>query len=156
MTGTTPRIFQINVSKGGVPKLPIFSAEVNELGITEDRQKHTDIHGGPTRALCIYSLEQQLALQEEGHPIYPGSVGENIVTVGIDLSRFGPGDRMKLGEVAVEITSYTMPCKNIRRAFSDENSNRISQKLHPGWSRLYAKVLRPGRITVGDPITIEE
>jgi MOSC domain-containing protein YiiM len=151
---TRPRIYQINVSNGGVPKLPIFAAEVTELGISVDSQKHTEIHGGPLRALCLYSLEQHLALQEEGHPIFPGSIGENIVTVGVDLAAMAPGDRLSLGDVEIEITSYTMPCSTIRRAFRDENSNRISQKLHPGWSRLYARVLRPGNIAVGDPIAI--
>ena len=153
---TRPRIFQINVSRGGVPKLAVAGADVNELGIAADSQKHTGIHGGPLRALCLYSLEHHLALQAEGHPIFPGSVGENIVTVGVDLSAMGPGERLRLGEVEIEITSYTAPCKTIRRSFVDENFNRISQKLHPGWSRLYARVLTPGRIAAGDPITIIE
>ena len=35
-------------------------------------------HGGPERALCLFSLERILELQAEGHPIFPGAAGENI------------------------------------------------------------------------------
>ncbi len=31
---------------------------------------------------------------------------------------------------------------------------RMSEKAHPGWSRMYAKVIEPGRIKVGDPVEI--
>ena len=39
-------------------------------------------------------------------------------------------------------------------SFADRDSMRISQKKHPGWSRLYARVLEPGTIRAGDPVRI--
>lgn len=150
-----PRIFQINASKGGVPKLPMYSAVIGELGITTDRHADMRHHGGPDRALCMYSIEQMLALQAEGHPIFPGAIGENIVTRGVDLSVLAPGDRLRLGEeVEIEITDYAPPCRTIRAAFLNEDFQRASQKTHPGWSRLYARILTPGAISVGDAIAI--
>lgn len=154
MAGTTPRIFQINVSNGGVPKLAVQHADVTSLGITTDRQRNLRHHGGPDRALCLYTLENILALQEEGHPIFPGAAGDNITTVGLDLGALDLGTRLRLGEVEIELTSYTVPCKNINGFFSDGNSNRISQKHHPGWSRLYARILREGKFRTGDEVTI--
>ncbi|MEP7217497.1 MAG: MOSC domain-containing protein [Bacteroidota bacterium] len=152
---TEPRIFQINASNGGVPKLPLYSATIGELGITTDRHADMRHHGGPDRALCIYSIEQILALQEEGHPIFPGAIGENIVTRGIDLSVLEPGNRMRLGDdVEIEITDYAPPCRTIRAAFRDEDFQRASQKTNPGWSRLYTRILAQGIISVGDAITI--
>ncbi|MBP8251701.1 MAG: hypothetical protein KAX40_05015, partial [Herpetosiphon sp.] len=76
-------IFQINMSKGGVPKTPIHEAQVNELGIVGDVQKDKRYHGGPNRALCLFALELIQQLQAEGHPIYSGSTGENITTQGL-------------------------------------------------------------------------
>jgi hypothetical protein len=32
--------------------------------------------------------------------------------------------------------------------------NRVSHKLHPGWSRLYARVLQEGLLQVGDTVTL--
>ena len=148
-------IFQINVSNGGVPKRPLPQAEINTLGLTVDQQTHTKVHGGPERAVCLYSLERILALQTEGHPIYPGATGENITTSGLDWTAVVPGARLRLGEVVVEISSYAAPCELITASFADQDSGRISQKKHPGWARAYARVLQTGRVQIGDPITLE-
>src|SRR5712691_13465276 len=102
------RIFQLNTSAGGVPKLPVREALVTELGLVGDDHNFPDIHGGPERALCLYSLERILELQDEGHPIFPGAVGENVTIVGLDWARLEPGVRLALGDEAlIEIASYT-------------------------------------------------
>ena len=118
-----------------------------------DRQRNRS-HGGPTRALCLYALERIQALRDEGHPIVPGSTGENLTLEGIDWPLLAPGVRLALGEAEIEITTYTMPCGVIRRSFSDYSSQRISQDEHPGWSRVYARVITEGTIRVGDTARI--
>lgn len=149
------RIFQLNRSGGGVPKLGVREAFVDAGGLEGDRQKNLRFHGGPERALCLFPLELILELQAEGHPIFPGSVGENVTVVGLEWSRVEPGARLSLGEEAlVEITSYTSPCKTIAASFVDGRFKRISQKVRPGESRLYARVLRPGRVAVGDAVRL--
>ena len=149
----TARIFQINASAGGVPKLPIPRAEITADGLVEDRQDDLKHHGGPDRALCLYSLQRILDLQAEGHPIFPGAAGENLTVSGLDWNAMQPSLTLRLGRDAlVEIVSYTAPCWKIRSFFADGNPGRISQDEHPGWSRLYARVLRPGSIVVGDPV----
>ncbi|MFO7662080.1 MAG: MOSC domain-containing protein [Chloroflexota bacterium] len=153
MKPNPPRLFQINVSDGGVPKLPVRSAEVTAFGVRGDRQRDTKHHGGPERAVCLYSLEHILALQAEGHPIYPGSIGENLTIAGIDWSEILSGIRIQVGEqVEIQITSYAVPCRNIQNSFDDQIFSRISPKTQPGWARAYAKVLIPGRIAIADPI----
>ena len=148
-------IFQLNISNGGVPKLAVREAVLTSGGLEGDRQRDLRYHGGPQRALCLFALESVLELQAEGHPIFPGSVGENLTVVGLDWSGLTPGARLALGEEAlVEITSYTAPCKNIRASFAGGDFKRISQKIHPGDSRLYARVLRPGRLSVGQPVRL--
>ncbi len=154
--GPRGRIFQINLSDGGVPKLPVSDAYLGMLGLEGDRQRTPDIHGGPERAVCLYALELIQALQAEGHPIYPGAVGENLTLVGLDWSLVKPGARLYLGsEARIEITRYTSPCKTIAAAFQQGDFNRISPKLSPGWSRCYGRVLTPGWLHVGDPVWIE-
>jgi MOSC domain-containing protein YiiM len=149
------RIFQLNTSPGGVPKLAVREAEVTELGLSGDDHKFPDIHGGPDRAVCLFSLERILELQKEGHPIFPGAVGENITVSGIDWNDVVPGQQLQLGEeVLLEITSYTSPCNSIPDSFLDGKYQRISQKVYPGYSRVYARVLRPGKIATGQPVTM--
>lgn len=149
------RIHQINISRGGVPKLPIEQAAVTLEGIVGDYQRDQHNHGGPTRALCLFTLEEIQHLQAEGHPIFPGSVGENITLEGIDHASLTTGTRLALGdEVEIELTSYAIPCKNIIESFADGDFTRISQKLHPGESRIYARVLRGGTLTAGQPVRL--
>ena len=149
------RIFQLNSSPGGVPKLAVREAEVTELGLVGDDHNFPDIHGGPERALCLFSLDRILKLQEEGHSIFPGAVGENVTVSGLDWDRMTPGQRLALGEeVLIELTTYTSPCNSIENFFAAGKFQRISQKVHPGYSRVYARVLQPGRLTVGQTVRL--
>ena len=54
----------------------------------------------------------------------------------------------------MEVTGYAEPCKTIRGSFADANSNRIGQRVHAGWSRLYARVLREGVVRPGDAVRV--
>jgi MOSC domain-containing protein YiiM len=148
-------IFQLNCSAGGVPKRSVGSAELTETGLVGDHQAKPLIHGGPERALCLYPLEQIERLKHEGHPIFPGSVGENVTVAGLDWNALGPGSRLALGdEVVVEVTSYAGPCPTIAGSFVEGKFKRISQKIHPGESRLYARVLQTGRLEAGQKVKV--
>jgi len=149
------RIAQISRSEGGVPKRAVPAAPVTTLGLAGDVQGNRTIHGGAERALCLFSLERIRALQAEGHPISPGSIGENLTLEGIDWSLIVPRACLRLGsEVVVQVTRYTAPCVNITGSFRDHDSARVSQKLHPGDSRVYARVLHEGNVESGDPVRI--
>ena len=151
VAGNEGRIYQINISRGGVPKIPVEQGEVGVEGLRGDAHHDFRNHGGPTRAVCIYTREQITRLQTEGHSIFPGSTGENVTLEGIDLAKLVPGARLTLGaNVELEITAYAVPCNTITDSFNDGDFTRISHKTHPGESRVYAKVLRSGVITPGD------
>jgi MOSC domain-containing protein YiiM len=103
----------------------------------------------------VYSLEKIRALQAEGHPIDVGTAGENVTVEGIDWDLVVPGARLRLGEeVLLEVASFTSPCKTIRDSFTNGRFVRISQKLHPGWSRVYTRVLSEGDIRFGDAVEL--
>lgn len=148
-------IFQLNCSDGGVPKGAVREARLTPTGLEGDRQEQLKIHGGPERALCLYAIEHIAELQEEGHPIFPGSIGENVTVGGLDWSALKPGSRLALGdEVIIEISSYAGPCSTIAASFTNGKFKRISQKKHPGQSRLYARVLQTGRLEVGQAVRV--
>jgi len=145
-------LHSINTSDGGVPKLPRASCAVRFGGLEGDRQRDLEVHGGPDRAVSLYSLEVIEALRAEGHPIAPGTTGENLTLQGLAWTELRPGVRLEIGEVQLELASYAAPCNNINASFNDARSVRISQKVHPGWSRLYARVLKEGTLHVGDAV----
>ena len=152
MTGG--RVASLNVSDGGVPKRAVESAEVTRDGMRGDRQRNLKYHGGRERALCLWSLERIEALRGEGHPVSPGSTGENVTVAGVEWAAFAPGVRLRIGPVLAEVTDYTRPCRTIARSFLGGRSGRVSQKTHPGWSRVYARVLEEGRVAVGDAVMV--
>ena len=152
----TGRIIQINVNpQGGVPKQPIASARITAKGVAGDKQRNRRFHGGPQRAVSLYSHEHILALGAEGHPITPGSTGENLTIGGLDWAMLNVGDQLRIGDkLLIEITGYAAPCSNIAASFAGGAITRISHKLHPGWSRLYAKVLADAEVRAGDVVVV--
>ena len=145
---------QVNVNpEGGVPKDSVPSAYITAYGVDGDLQRDFLAHGGPFRAVSLYALERIQALQAEGHPIGPGSTGENLTVAGLAWDQLQPGDRLEIGpEVQLELTSFADPCATIIDSFVGWDVSRISEWLHPGWSRLYARVLQEGTVSPGDAI----
>ena len=58
--------------EGGVPKPLVQQLQVQLNGCVGDFQRDKKHHGGPDKAVCLFSLEVISHLQECGHPIYPG------------------------------------------------------------------------------------
>jgi MOSC domain-containing protein YiiM len=146
------RIVQLSVSNGGVPKRAVPMARITPLGLEGDAHRDGEHHGGPERAVCLFAMEAIRELQAEGHPLVPGALGENVTLEGLDWSAVQPGTRLQLGdEVVLEVTRYTTPCFNIRPAFRGGDYSLVSQKRHPGRSRVYARVIATGMLHGGDP-----
>jgi len=149
------RVLQVSVSPGGVPKLPVECAWVGRLGLEGDAHREDTVHGGPLRAVCLFSIEAIERLQAEGHPVEPGSVGENLTTTGVEWSTLPTGTRARIGEeLLIELFAPAMPCDTQRQNFLRGQINRISSVLHPTDSRMYARVLREGEVQPGDPIEV--
>jgi MOSC domain-containing protein YiiM len=119
-----------------------------------DKQRDRRFHGGPDRALCLYSQERLDALVAEGHPVAPGVLGENVTIFGLPWTEVRPGARLRIGEVETEVTAFASPCLNIAGGFLDGEFTRVGQKVNPGWSRVYVRVLSEGAITVGDSVVL--
>lgn len=151
-----PHVHQVSVSNGGVPKLPVFEAKVGKDGLEGDRQENLKFHGGPDRAVCLYSLELIEQLQDEGHSIDAGLSGENLTIAGLAWDQMKPGLRLSVGpDLQLEVTGYTAPCSKNGQWFRDEEFSRISQKKNPGWSRVYARVLLEGIFRPGDEVKVK-
>lgn len=148
------RVVRVNVAAaGGVPKLPVVAALLTAHGVAGDRQLDLKHHGGPERAVCLFASERIAALAAEGHPIGPGTTGENLTIAGLDWDSLETGDRLVIADgVLLEVTGPAPPCRTIAGSFLDGRFARISDKSHPGWSRLYARVLVEGLVREGAPV----
>jgi MOSC domain-containing protein YiiM/GNAT superfamily N-acetyltransferase len=151
----TGRVLQVNVSPGGLPKLPVDQAWVSRLGLDGDGHNARTVHGGPHRAVCLFGIEAIERLQAEGHPVGAGGVGENLTTTGIEWSLLPAGTRARIGdELLLEISDTASPCATQRQNFSDGRFSRISIEIHPSDARMYARVIREGPVRPNDPIEL--
>jgi MOSC domain-containing protein YiiM len=153
--GKHGRVLQVNVSAGGVPKRPVAEAWVDRLGLAGDAHHDDTDHGGPHRAVALYALEAIRRVQEDGHPISPGSAGENLTTTGLELATLPVGTRLAIGErLVLELSKPDNPCATVAGNFTDGRFARISIATHPLDSRMYARVLTEGPVRPGDLITV--
>jgi len=154
LSGQVGVAYRLNTSPGGVPKRPVLEALVGPEGLAGDLHHDTRHHGGPERAVCLFSLEVLDQLRSEGHPVRPGSLGENVTVAGLDWRRVTPGVRLRVGEVELQVTRYTTPCATVRHNFRDGDITRVHPDRYPGQARVYARVLRPGRLRAGDLVEL--
>ncbi len=147
------RIASLNVSDGGVPKLPVAKARLGWRGLAGDRQAHPKIHGGPERAVCLLALEVIEKLRAEGHPIAPGTIGENVTLEGVDYGSLVAGTRLALGDTAViQLTKHAKPCHQIVASFVDGAIDRVAAGTP--FARFYARVLVEGDLARGDEVRV--
>jgi len=98
----------------------MFEALITDAGIDGDRQRDRRFHGGPDRAIVLFSLDVIRALQREGHAIAAGTTGENLTLSGIDWTTIVPGTELAVGQARLLITKFTSPCEKIAGSFSAE------------------------------------
>jgi MOSC domain-containing protein YiiM len=155
-------IFQINISPGGIPKRPIAEAEVTPVGIRGDSWAHPQIHGGPNQALLLISSEGIEELVAQGYALFPGALGENLTTLGLERKEMRIGQRYRAGEVRFEITKLRSPCStldvygpSIKQAVYDARV-KAGDASTPCWGLggFYARVLRGGFLRPKDIIEL--
>jgi MOSC domain-containing protein YiiM len=156
------QIQQISVSKGGVPKVPVLGGEVGPVGILGDIQKNTKYHGGPRQALLWITAEGLDELKAAGFPVYPGALGENVTTTGVDRRTVRLGQQWRMGEVIVEVTKMREPCKTldpygagIQKAVYDAQV-KAGDHTSPRWglAGFYLAIVKLGSLAPGDPVAL--
>lgn len=148
-------ILQLNVSRGGIPKRPLLMAQLTTRGLDGDDWAHPKYHGGPDQALLLIGQQVLDELTHLGYPLYPGALGENLTTLGLDYAQLASGQRFQLGDQAlIELTKLRVPCRTLD-VFNADGRDRIQPLLKKlgrgGW---YARVLSGGLLAPGQPISL--
>jgi len=159
MTGV---VLQVSVSAGGVPNHPIERGEVTIAGIAGDGWRHPQFHGIPKRAILLITSEGLDEIKTMGFPVYPGALGENLTTRGIDRRELRPGQRFRCGSAVIQLTELRFPCDTIRvygKGIQGAIWDARAMKCDPssdvwGLSGFYASVTEAGVVLPGNSITL--
>jgi MOSC domain-containing protein YiiM len=155
------RIVQVSISRGGIPKLPVGQALATRFGLEGDSWTHPQFHGGPRQALLLIAQESLDELAVKGYALFPGALGENLTTAGIDRRQMRAGQRYRVGEAFIELTKLRSPCRTldaypgIQKEIYDKDV-KAGDASSPRWALggFYAAVLRPGVIRQQDIISL--
>jgi MOSC domain-containing protein YiiM len=139
-------------ARTGIYKQPVGGAMmVDRQGILGDRIVNRKHHGGPDQAVYIECADDLAWWESElDMAVPPGTFGENLVISGIANSDIAVGDRFRIGDVLLEITSARIPCATFALRMADPKFVKCYTKAaRPG---AYARVLNPGTLSAGDPV----
>lgn len=152
MTGT---ISHLNISRGGIPKRAVLQSELTALGLVGDDCANPKFHGGPNQALLLIGQAVIDELNALGYRLYPGALGENLTTLGLDYRSMATGQRFRVGSSGlIEVTKLREPCRTLD-VYNSAGLERIQKLLkregRGGW---YASVQRGGPLFPNDTISL--
>lgn len=150
MQDNIPIVLSINISKGGIPKLPVSSIRLTVAGLEGDGHNHAK-HNTPLQAICIQDLEKLEELSQNGYTLSPGHAGENLTVENLNVNELPIGAILKFsGGIILEISKIRKPCY-------------VMDAIHPqlkedavGRHGMYARVLKEGILKAGETIEVVE
>jgi len=120
-------------------------------GLTGDVVSNLKHHGGPDQAIYVYTRDDYQYWEVElGRPLAAGLFGENLTIEGLESADVMVGDRFAIGDVVLEATSARVPCNTFQARMEEPDwVSRFRSGRRPG---VYARVVQPGRLAVGNEI----
>ena len=143
--------------RSAIWKQPVLlPLELGAEGLAGDQQANRRVHGGPDKAVCVYSLDhaawwrETLVAPEWG----AGAVGENFTVTGQTETSVCLGDVYQVGTALVQVSQPRSPCRTLARRWGRPDlPKRVVQSGRSGW---YLRVLRDGQVEAGVPVTLIE
>ncbi|GAB1262261.1 MOSC domain-containing protein [Aurantivibrio plasticivorans] len=127
------------------------SMHVGPLGVTGDTIINTKFHGGLDQAIYCYHLEDYQWWEEKlGQPLPPGTFGENFTLQGLVNIDFRVGDRLKINDVVLELTSPRVPCATFAARMGD--TTFLKEFVTANRSGAYARVIQAGNVSRGNAV----
>ncbi|HEY2561762.1 MAG TPA: MOSC domain-containing protein [Caldimonas sp.] len=169
------RVLSVNVARASaiqiqgqgvmtaIAKRPVDGERaVRTLGIDGDEQADLRVHGGPSRAVYAYPSEhypfwQTVRAQADvapwGEALPPGSLGENLTTIGVVETDLFVGDVLRFAGCALAVSAPRLPCFKFNAAMGFKHAAKLMTES--GWCGWYLSVREPGTIAAGDVFAIE-
>ena len=151
-----PRDIQISdrVIRTAIWKHPVDGrVAVRGVNIDGDDQADRSVHGGPDKAIYAYASEDTAWwAARRGAELGPGAFGENLTTVGVDVSGAKIGERWAVGSALLEVRQSRMPCYKLGLRMNDPYFVRAFADADlPG---AYLSIIEEGDVGAGDAVEV--
>ena len=142
----------------GFFKQPVAEpAYARTLGVDGDGQADLVNHGGPDKAICVYSFDHYPYWQDilKVDPLPTGAFGENFTIESLEESNICIGDTWRVGEsVIVQVSQPRQPCWKLARRWQRKTlALEVQENGKTGW---YFRVLEEGMAQAGMALTLIE
>lgn len=152
-----------DVSMTGIDKRPVTEAVMvrepgprgtGGSGVVGDPICDLRHHGGSDQAVYAYAREDLDFWEGElGRTLRCGVFGENLTTIGVDITSALVGERWRVGEECVlEVTSPRIPCRTFAGWLAE--LRWVRRFTHQGLPGAYLRVIAPGWVQAGDAIRV--
>lgn len=149
-----PAAWQGQTFTTGIFKSPVTGRRrVTGVQLDGDEQADPSAHGGPTKSLYAYAVEDYAWWVEQlGESLEPGHFGENLTIEGIDPAAAVVGERWRVGSAVLRVTEPRIPCYKLAMRMGDPRfPARFAAAARPG---TYLAIDEPGDVGAGDAITV--
>jgi MOSC domain-containing protein YiiM len=123
------------------------------INVDGDDQADRRVHGGPTKAVYAYAVEDYAWWSEElDRPLGPGSFGDNLTIEGLDPGSAVVGERWRVRGAVLRVTEPRVPCFKLGMVMGDAGFvDRFGAADRPG---TYLAIDEAGEVGAGDPIEV--
>jgi len=125
-------------------------------GLVGDQIFDIENHGGDDQAVYAYAREDYDWWQARlSRRLVNGIFGENLTTEGVDVNGAVIGERWRIGpRLVLQPTFGRIPCATFQYKMGVPRwVKTFTRAIRPG---AYLRVLEPGDIWAGDPVTVED
>lgn len=110
-----------------------------------------DAHAGKWhRQISLLSADKIEAFNKRGANVIPGAFGENLVVEGFDFRALPVGTLLRCNDVLLEMTQIGKECHSHCEIYK-----KMGECIMPR-EGVFARVIEPGSISVGDEMSIEK
>ena len=140
--------------RSGIDKVPRPGrVAVGPEGLSGDEHGNRAVHGGPDKAVYIYSESDYRHWESVlGRPLAPGTFGENLTVTAPDGAALRIGQRLDVGTATLEVTIPREPCATLGVRMEDPGFPTAF--LREGRTGFYTRVITTGLVWAGCGIEI--
>ena len=123
------------------------------VNVEGDDQADRRVHGGPTKAVYAYAVEDYAWWQGRDPAAFePGTFGENLTVAGIVPAAAVVGERWQVGTAVLRVTEPRIPCYKLGLRMGDAAFvDRFAAAARPG---TYLAIEEEGEVGAGDRIEL--